>query len=397
VVNADDKKVCAGISVELTASPSGGVWSGSGVTGSSFMKEAAGVYPVYYMYTNGNGCVGKDTAYVTVERCGQAFCTYTQGYYGNVGGKSCAEGVTYTTKGLMQLALSKGSIVLGNAGLNRTFTIAYNSVDTVISILPGGGPAGMLAYTGNRTPSKLPPAMLKNGRINNVLLSQTITLAFNVRINSELDSFKVRADKYLMTQDKVSCAGTELKECAYHSYKFSSKVVNALGENNTIASLLKLANNALAGSLPAGLSYSDVAGAVDLVNNAFDGCRVGWYSDTVVYCSSVSTTSSRLPMESIEQAAAVNVQNIGNKPAVMAYPNPFEGAVRFKIDVPEKAQYTLMLYTASGKLIGKVFDGEIEAQGSRSVEYNVPSIYTGAIVYVLSYNGQVITGKIVRK
>ena len=56
-----------------------------------------------------------------------------------------------------------------------------------------------------------------------------------------------------------------------------------------------------------------------------------------------------------------------------------------------------MLYTASGKLIGKVFDGEIEAQGSRSVEYNVPSIYTGAIVYVLSYNGQVITGKIVRK
>lgn len=102
-------------------------------------------------------------------------------------------------------------------------------------------------------------------------------------------------------------------------------------------------------------------------------------------------------MESIEQAAAVNVQNIGNKPAVMAYPNPFEGAVRFKIDVPEKAQYTLMLYTASGKLIGKVFDGEIEAQGSRSVEYNVPSIYTGAIVYVLSYNGQVITGKIVRK
>ncbi|NBO50112.1 MAG: hypothetical protein EBU80_10400 [Chitinophagia bacterium] len=217
VVSADDKKVCAGISVALTASPSGGVWSGSGVLGSSFMKEAAGVYPVYYTYTNGNGCVGKDTAYVTVERCGQAFCTYTQGYYGNVGGKSCAEGVTYTTKGLMQLALSKGSIVLGNAGLNRTFTIAYNSVDTVISILPGGGSAGMLAYTGNRTPSKLPPAMLKNGKINNVLLSQTITLAFNIRINSELDSFKVRADKYLMTQEKVSCAGTALKECAYRS------------------------------------------------------------------------------------------------------------------------------------------------------------------------------------
>ncbi|NBO58453.1 MAG: hypothetical protein EBU73_05875, partial [Chitinophagia bacterium] len=189
VVNADDKKVCAGIAVDLTASPSGGVWSGAGVTGSSFMKEVAGVYPVYYVYTNGNGCIGIDTAYVTVERCGQAFCTYTQGYYGNPGGKSCAEGLSYSTKGLMQKALSKGSIVLGSIALNKTFTINYNAVDTLIAILPGGGTPTSLAYTGDRTPSKLPPAMLKNGKINNVLLSQTITLALNIRINSELDSF----------------------------------------------------------------------------------------------------------------------------------------------------------------------------------------------------------------
>jgi len=397
VANADDKKVCAGVAVELTASPSGGVWSGSGVSGSSFMKEVAGVYPVYYVYTNASGCVGIDTAYVTVERCGQAFCTYTQGYYGNAGGKSCAEGLTYSTKGLMQLALSKGSIVLGNSSLNRTFTIAYNSVDTVIAILPGGGTPTMLGYTGNRTPSKLPASMLKNGRINNVLLSQTIALAFNIRINSELDSFKIRADKFLMTQDKVSCESKDLKECSYHSYKFSSKVVAALAGNKTIADLLKLANNALAGSLPAGISYSDVAGAVDLVNNAFDGCKVGWYSDTIVYCPSLSVSSSASNIQANEVIVQANTDQLNKQPMVKAYPNPFEDMVRFTIESKENIQCNLMLYTASGKLISKVFEGSVDANVPKTVQATVPSIYKGAIVYILSYNGQVVTGKLVKK
>jgi hypothetical protein len=397
VVNADDKKVCTGVSVDLTASPSGGAWSGSGVTGSAFMSEVPGMYPVYYTYTNLSGCVGKDTAYVNVERCSQGFCTYTQGYYGNSGGKSCAEGLKYSTKGLMQLALSKGSIVLGNASLNRTFTIAYNSVDTVIAILPGGGPAGMLAYTGNRTPSKLPPAMLKNGRINNVLLSQTIALAFNLRINSELDSFKVRSDKFLMTQDKVSCESKDLKDCAYHSYKFNSKVVNALSGNKTIADLLKLANNALAGSLPAGLSYSDVAGAVDLVNNAFDGCKVGWYSDTVVYCPTVDVSSSASNISANEQPVQLNIEQMAKQPTVKPYPNPFEDMVRFTIESPESIQCNLILYTSAGRMISKVFDGKVEANVPTNVQVQVPSMYKGAIMYVLSYNGKVVTGKILKK
>ncbi len=397
VVNADDKKVCAGVSVDLTASPSGGVWSGSGVTGSAFMSELPGIYAVYYTYTNLSGCVGIDTAYVNVERCSQGFCTYTQGYYGNPGGKSCAEGLKYSTKGLMQLALSKGSIVLGNASLNRTFTIAYNSVDTVIAILPGGGPAGMLAYTGNRTPSKLPPAMLKNGKINNVLLSQTIALSFNLRVNSELDSFKVRSDKFLMTQDKVSCESKDVKDCAYHSYKFSSKVVNALNGNKTIADLLKLANNALAGSLPAGLSYSDVAGAVDLVNNAFDGCKVGWYSDTVVYCPIVDVSSSASNISANEQPVQLNIEQMAKQPTVKPYPNPFEDMVRFTIESPESIQCNLILYTSAGRMISKVFDGKVEANVSTTVQALVPSMYKGAIMYVLSYNGKVVTGTVLKK
>jgi hypothetical protein len=200
-----------------------------------------------------------------------------------------------------------------------------------------------------------------------------------------------------MTQDKVSCAGTAVKDCAYHSYKFSSKIVAALTGNKTIADLLKLANNALAGSLPAGLSYSDVSGAVDLVNNAFDGCRVGWYSDTVVYCSSVSVTSSASNMSANEQAVQMSIDPASKQPTIKAYPNPFEDMVRFTMESPERIQCNLMLYTSSGKLISKLFDGVLEANVSRTVQTIIPSLYKGAIVYVLTYNGQVVTGKILKK
>ncbi|MFN5803795.1 MAG: PKD domain-containing protein, partial [Sphingomonadales bacterium] len=48
---------CAGASVvNLSGTPAGGTWSGSGVSGSSFDPAVAGVYSVTYSYTDENGC-----------------------------------------------------------------------------------------------------------------------------------------------------------------------------------------------------------------------------------------------------------------------------------------------------------------------------------------------------
>jgi hypothetical protein len=397
IVQADNNKVCAGKPIALTASPSVGTWTGTGVSGSEFMMPYAGTFNVVYTHTNLSGCKGIDTAQITVENCELDYCTYTQGYYGNAGGKSCSEGEQYSTLQLIQKALGKGTIVLGNPTFNKTFTIAYGDAATLISILPGGGSPTALSYTGNRTPSTLPSSMLKNGKINNVLLSQTITLALNVRINQGMDSFQLRSDKYLMTQDVVSCGSNDLKECSYHSYRLSEMVVNALNGNRTVSDLLKLANNALAGSLPMGVSYGDVAKAVDLLNNAYDGCRYGWYSDTVVYCADQNLYSSASNLTASEQPVQVNVEQGLRQPSVKAFPNPFDDMVRFTIESPENIQCNLMLYTASGKLISKVFDGRVEANVARTVQIMVPSIYRGAIMYVLSYNGQVVSGKILKK
>ena len=374
----------------LKASLEGGIWTGTGVSGDYFESAIPGSFKVVYTYTNENGCVAKDTAVVTVKLCESGFCTYTQGYYGNKGGASCYQGQKTTTKGLIQQALVSGPSVLGKVSLNKTFTVTYNSADTVIMILPGGGPSAALAYTGNRTPSTLSSSMLKNGKIYNGLLAQTLTLALNMRVNEGLSDFELLSGKYLMTQNKASCGSDVLVPCAYHSYMFNSKVVTALGVNNNVSGLLSMANNALAGVLPAGVSYSDVSGAVDIINNAFDACRVGWYSDTVVYCSADVTAGSIV-------AGPLQQENEVFKSQVFAFPNPFKDQITFRVFMSESGKGSLSVYSASGQLLANVFEQTIAAGKEFTYRYRVPEGWRGNLFYVMRLNGKTYSGKLMRE
>lgn len=54
----------------LSGTPSGGTFSGTGVSGSSFDPSVgAGTYMIYYGYTDVNNCTGKDSTSVTVQGC----------------------------------------------------------------------------------------------------------------------------------------------------------------------------------------------------------------------------------------------------------------------------------------------------------------------------------------
>jgi subtilisin-like proprotein convertase family protein len=57
--------------VQLTATPAGGVWTGVGVSGNTFMPAltAVGTYPLTYRYTNASGCVSSTTLVAKVEDC----------------------------------------------------------------------------------------------------------------------------------------------------------------------------------------------------------------------------------------------------------------------------------------------------------------------------------------
>ena len=70
VVTADDTSVCIGSTVQLSASPAGGTWSGDYISASGEFDAdglAADDYVVTYTYSDGNGCENSDTATVTVD------------------------------------------------------------------------------------------------------------------------------------------------------------------------------------------------------------------------------------------------------------------------------------------------------------------------------------------
>lgn len=63
-------ELCVGDNaVTLTATPAGGTFTGTHVTGNSFNPIAAGSFPVTYSFTDGNGCQGTAQTTVVVTDC----------------------------------------------------------------------------------------------------------------------------------------------------------------------------------------------------------------------------------------------------------------------------------------------------------------------------------------
>lgn len=71
-MNVATSTVCINInSVNLTGTPSGGTFSGTGVSGNSFKPSVsgAGTFTITYSYTNSNGCSNTASKAITVELC----------------------------------------------------------------------------------------------------------------------------------------------------------------------------------------------------------------------------------------------------------------------------------------------------------------------------------------
>lgn len=72
VTTGADQTTCVNYApIQLTGTPAGGTFSGTGVTGSEFDPGTAGVgtHTVTYTYTDGNGCENSATQEITVDGC----------------------------------------------------------------------------------------------------------------------------------------------------------------------------------------------------------------------------------------------------------------------------------------------------------------------------------------
>src|SRR5204862_110521 len=186
----------------------------STATSPTHTYAAAGTYTVTLTATSGAGCTASVSHTVTALACGVT-CTYTQGKYGNKGGLTC-DGTTndpnqFTTIQTIVKSVNAwgGTLTIGCAGHSVVITTADASC--VIDVLPGGQGSRELS-AGDFNICSLPASYLsKQGRINNVLLAQTITLGLNIGYSSGLGNFALQANKWLVTADVVECGSKTIK------------------------------------------------------------------------------------------------------------------------------------------------------------------------------------------
>ncbi|SHN21707.1 T9SS type A sorting domain-containing protein, partial [Flavobacterium xinjiangense] len=358
--------VCSPLTVDLTAaSVTAGstlygatltYWTNASATIQLANPNAVSISGTYYIKaTTTESCYDIESVSVLIESCAKALCTYTQGYYGNLGGMSCAPddgGVfsnKYTTLALIERALSSysgGVMTIGSSG--NTVVITNTPADrmAIIDVLPGGG--GSYVLSGVNYINSLPSSYLtKKGTLNNTLLAQTITLGLNLGINGALGDFALQGGKIATAAPEGGCGSDipKARSCnsdgtvnnEYQRYDIPAKVVNALTDK-TVQGLFDLANTALGGGSTNGLSLSDIAGAVDAINNAFDGCRIFMgYDVPLLECPitlAPTQTTSKMELAGFD-----------------AYPVPFKDVLTIKYNFDYVSDVKIEVVNATGRTV----------------------------------------------
>jgi uncharacterized repeat protein (TIGR01451 family) len=204
--------------------------------------------------------------YIGVE-IGNTFCSWTQGFWGNAGGKSCG-GQTTSELIAAALAANGGSIMVGQTG----HSITFDSVECILASLPAGGKPSALP-AGNFTCADL-SSFYKNKKqteINNVLVGQAVALTLNLLVADNClgeDSGDLGA--WILEADFCTVPYGDEEACAEYSM-----IPESLADGvNTVADLLAAVNAALGGTG----DISDAYSGASAINEAFDECR------TIVPC-----------------------------------------------------------------------------------------------------------------
>jgi hypothetical protein len=405
-----------------TARASGGCAGALSNNGGTAGPEACGgSKTVTFTYTNSCSTAQTCSATFTVPLgCLTVYCTYTQGFYGNNVGKACdgspAPNLFSTTETITNSINAQGGITIGGALRSVTVTSSTADVQAILDLLPGSGKSRAFDHTGAISITALPTSYLSNqGTINNQLFSQTLTLSLNMGVKPGLGTFGLQANQWLVTAAVVECGSTVIKDCHYTSGIIDYSPYASFGTISTalytalptkdVAGLLALANSALNGTaLPTGVSYSDITNAVDMINNAFDGCRsfVSWLSTTTyptqpssltlggIYCTAPTTTTSRTTGEN--GSVMANANNM----SVTAYPNPYTDIVKFTIQSKVSGQAELIIYNTLGQRVKTIYNGYIQANRNQVVEYKASSPTLGNLIYVLNVGGKQVTGKLLK-
>ena len=353
-------------SIVWTVSPSSWViTNGQGTSQITYTAGDGGTEATFTVTVYNGDC--SSSCYVSFGNRCEEHCGYTQGFYGG-NGKTCDQ--TQTAIQAINAALSSGgNLVSGISGV-RSVTILTTEGSCLNSKLPGSVGPTLLPAGSNITCAGLTGALLKNGRMKNVLLAQTIALGLNIRNDASLGGLVI-SDQYVTTYKASSCVNGVAIGSNRTVRHIPQSVLNCLETNGnlTVQGLLNLANQTLAGQGPCAANPSDVNDAVDAINNAFDGCRIlGGFGNNSAGLREINGEDG-------------NLLNANNELQLAIYPNPATETSVLLFTSPENGNAAVELYSANGVKVSTLYNNEVTAEEPVGVTLDATSLAPG--IYTL--------------
>jgi hypothetical protein len=366
----------------------------------------AGTYTITLQSTlNGIACSSQKT--VTIINCINA-CTYTQGFYQNPKASSCYNnsGTSLSTTDHMLAAFGiTSSQVFGNVANKRFFTLFRTDItnDNIFKMLPGGNSPRPIdidkkppfdgAYYDDQNTWSLVPIQAtgpQKGKIRNILLAQTMTLWFNIRNSSNLGGIGL-VDDTLVTKATVSC-GSNTPSGEAVKFGLPHNVIVYLNGSNgyppTANGLFSLANDVL-GGVVTNISASSVNEAVDVINNAFDECRI--LVGTIPYNNNLTRTSEVMVNLSKIKSSDVSVQS---KLKVIAYPNPYKDRLRLFVISPVSGTVKIEFFTMEGRKVVEM-NKPVAEHTNTIIQYQGPMNFA-TLAYKVSIGKFIATGIVLK-
>ena len=288
----------------------------------SVSANGSGSY-VLTLITQLNGCTSNTCQFPVTVGPAVSACTYTQDFYSKKNNKGCSNGTTVSVSQLMLNAFGiSSSKVFGNAGTNKFFTLYRSDINSnIFKMLPGfdGAQAILIdnippiagAFYDDKTTWPLVPIPtngMQKGQISNSLLSQLMTLWFNLGNNSSLGAVSL-TNNVLTTTAQTACGNNTLTGSS-SDFKLHPDVVAYLNSQNAyskdVNGLFQLANDVLGGLLVPTFNATDMKDAVEAINNAFNGCRIltGTSSSTQAAISNTNAVARSAPNSAVQEVPA---------------------------------------------------------------------------------------------
>lgn len=297
----------------------------------------------------------------------ERYYTYSQDFYGNYGSKTI-DGLNIDD---FIYSLLDEDLVVG--GGSNTLTVSNDAVECIIDWLPGGGPSNQL--NGPASCASQVSIDLVNGRFNNSLLAQTITLGLNLRFDHKLGDLVLEGSKFKTWKVKDPSNPYSGKKGKANTFYLSQPVLDYLGEQNTVADLYALANEALAGNNIGELQIWEITSAVTVINHGFSGGRIlkGFYTH--------------------EKEAKVDFSD-QDMFIMRIYPNPIriKGAIEFT--TMETGETRIELYNYNGQLMDVLMDEVVSEFTPIRAEINALNYAKGMYILYIQNGENIVKEKI---